>query len=202
MINADNTSPTGAPLEKKYWNSRKNSLYYSAVYQFVSVVGEGATSILDVGSADSDFINWFQWIPDRTQLNLGFKSETPPGIKRIKADFFEWYPESRYDVVLCMQVLEHIEDIGTFCEKLKATARRLVVSVPYKWRESGTPGHVHDPVDEQKLKSWMGVSPNYDLIVREPFGPSRYIAFYDIENGPSNKFPPGYAKELILKRAV
>ncbi|TQE97100.1 MAG: hypothetical protein FKY71_16290, partial [Spiribacter salinus] len=53
-----------------YWGRRKSSLYYQATFQVVSVVGDDARSVLDVGSADTDYINWFDWIPQRTQLNL------------------------------------------------------------------------------------------------------------------------------------
>jgi hypothetical protein len=54
--------------------------------------------------------------------------------------------------------------------------------VPYKWPGGTHPEHVHDPVDEKKLRNWMGRAENYSMIVREPFGSVRLIAYYDIDN--------------------
>lgn len=188
-------------LRLSYWNTRKNSLYYHAVYQVVSVVGDEAKTILDVGSADTDYINWFGWIPSRTQLNLGFKRTAPEGVDRIKADFLKWTPPQEYDVVLCLQVLEHVPDAETFCERLKSAARHLVVSVPYKWRAGGHKEHVHDPVDEAKMFGWMKRKPNHSLVVPEPFGPRRYIAYYNLEADENERIPRETSRALIAKRA-
>ena len=184
-----------------YWNSRKTNLYYQAVYQFVSVVGDDAESILDVGSAETDYINWFDWIPQRTQLNLGFRHAAPQGVNRIRADFFKWDPPHKFDVVLCLQVLEHVVEAGTFCDRLKATARQLIISVPYKWKKGAHDAHVHDPVDEDKLFGWMGRRPNHARIVHEPFGPRRLIAWYDLEGGENARIAPGAAKDRKARRA-
>lgn len=190
-----------APERKKYWKSRKAALYYQAVYQVVSAVEVDAKSILDVGSADTDYINWFDWIPQRTQLNLGFRSKTPEGVERIATDFLQWSPAQKYDLVLCLQVLEHVPEVEAFCDRLKAVARRLVVSVPYKWSEGGHKDHVHDPVDEKKLQSWMKLRPNHKLIVQEPFGPRRLIAYFDIEGGERTRIPREVTLEKIASRA-
>lgn len=185
-----------------YWEKRKASLYYQVVYQFVSVVGDAAQSILDVGSAGTEYINWFDWIPNRTQLNRGFgNAAAPEGIERITADFFDWEPPHRYDVVLCMQVLEHIVEAEKFCDRLKKAGRRLVISVPYKWRAGAHENHVNDPVDREKLRGWMGRRPNHSKVVNEPFGPSRYVCYYDLDAGEEEKIPKSIARPLILKRA-
>lgn len=191
---------TGATERRQYWRARQLALYYQAVFQVVSVVGDEASSILDVGSADTDYINWFDWIPKRTQLNLGFRSDAPAGVERIATDFLTWTPPHKYDVVLCMQVLEHVDEVEAFCAGLKVVARGLVVSVPYKWREGGTKGHIHDPVDEAKLAGWMQLKPNHWLIVPEPFGPKRLIAYYDIEGGPQTRIPRAVSRERIACR--
>src|SRR5690606_1841152 len=116
--------------KSSYWERRKHYLYYRAVYQIVSVVGKDARSILDVGSANAEYIRWFYWIERRVQLNLSFRGELE-GVERITANFLEWEPQ-RFDVTLCLQVLEHVPEVERFCERLKETAPRLVISVPYK----------------------------------------------------------------------
>lgn len=182
----------GAGSESAYWDKRRQMLYYKAIFQVVSVVGKEARSIIDIGSAETDYVSWFGWIGEKAQLNLGFTGQLP-GVERISTDFLSWEDERTFDVALCLQVLEHVPDPAAFCDRLQRTARRLVISVPYKWG-GNAPGHIHDPVDESKLQGWMGRKPNYSMIVREPFGPARLIAYYDIERGPG---APGFGLEAV-----
>jgi hypothetical protein len=181
----------------KYWNDRKHMLYYKALFQMISVVGYDARSLIDVGSSSAEYITWFGWIERRVQLNKGSFKGTLPGIERINADFFEWTPDDTYDVTLCSQVLEHVRDPRRFCDRLKSISRRLVISVPYNWRAGGTPGHVQDPVDEVKVRSWMGLKPNHQAIIREPFGPARYIAYYDLEQGERYRIPREFSRQAV-----
>lgn len=174
-------------------------LYYKALYQYVCIVGYDAKSIIDVGSASSEYLNWMQWIPSRDMLDFKI-SKKSEGIRSIEIDFFDFYTETKYDVALCCQVLEHVEDPEKFCAKLKTICKRLIVTVPYKWY-GFTPGHIHDPVDEIKLKSWMGIEPNNFQIISEPFRESRLIAYYDIEGGAS-KFEKDFMFEAIAERAI
>ncbi|MCC6001628.1 MAG: hypothetical protein JJU19_12310 [Pararhodobacter sp.] len=74
--------------------------------------------------------------------------------------------------------------------------------MPYKWRAGGHKDHVHGPVDEDKLKSWMALKPNHRLIVQEPFGPRRLIAHYDIEGGESTRIPREVTLKKIADRAM
>lgn len=184
----------------KYWQSRLESLYYRAVFQVVSVVGRDARSILDVGSGDTSYIKWFGWIDRKVQVSPKFKEQLE-GVERISADFFEWEPGERFDVTICLQVLEHVRNAAAFCERLKATTSHLVISVPYKWRAGSAKNHVHDPVDEEKLGAWMKVPANYHFIVPEPFGARRLIAYYDFENGPSHRIPREISKQAIADKA-
>lgn len=176
-------------LQQGYWNARKQYIYYQAVSHFVAIAGYDAESIIDIGSAGTDYVCWFPWIADKVMLDFKVKLPTQVGVRKIETNFLEWTPDKVYDVALCMQVLEHIPDPRLFCEKLKQVCRKLIVSVPYKWRAGGTPGHIHDPVDEIKLRDWMGLIPNNSQTVTEPFRESRLIAFYDLENGPQARFP-------------
>lgn len=185
-----------------YWAGRHDSLYYRAVYQIVAVAGDGAQSVIDIGSAETDYVTWFDWIGEKVQLNRGFTRAGPPGVRRIAADFFDWTPDKVYDIALCLQVLEHVEDARGFCDRLKATARQLVVSVPWMWPAGRVASHVHDPVDEAKLMSWMGLRPNFQMQVTEPFGPTRLIAWYDLENGPAHRIPREVSRARIAARAL
>jgi hypothetical protein len=140
-----------------YWNARRQMIYYQALYQFVCVVGRNAGSLIDIGSASAQYVDWFQWIPARYILDFRI-AKKPEGVTCIESDFLAYEPQQKFDVVLCLQVLEHVPNPAAFCAKLKSIARQLLVSVPYKWL-GNTPGHIHDPVDEKKLEGWMGSSP-------------------------------------------
>jgi methyltransferase family protein len=182
-----------------YWNARRQMIYYQALYQFVCVVGRSAESLIDVGSASAQYVEWFSWIPSRHILDFRI-AKKPEGITCIESDFLAYEPQRKFDVVLCLQVLEHVPDPSAFCAKLKSIGRQLLVSVPYKW-VGGTPGHIHDPVDEKKLKDWMGITPNNSQIVTEPFRESRLIAHFDLENGPSHRFDKSYIQDAIREQA-
>jgi hypothetical protein len=119
----------------------------------------------------------------------------------VSANFLTWTPPKKYDVVTCLQVLEHVTEAELFCDRLKAAARQLVVSVPYKWKKGWTKHHVHDPVDEDKLGGWMKRKPNHSLIVPEPFGPKRYIAYYNLEADENARIPRETSRALIAKHA-
>ena len=83
----------------------------------------------------------------------------PPGVTAIQSDFYAFDPSKLYDVALCCQVLEHVAEPRLFCDKLKTICKHLVVTVPYKWL-GNAPGHINDPVDEEKLLGWMRLTPN------------------------------------------
>ncbi len=191
----------GVLLQKRlgYWEARRHLLYYKSLFQFVSVVGYDAQSLLDVGSASADYVSWMDWIPERFILDFKIPRK-PEGITAIEIDFFEYEPENKFDVVLCCQVLEHVRDPELFCSKLKQVAKRLVITVPYKWL-GGAPGHIHDPIEQEKLLGWMHVQPNNQQVVYEPFREGRLIAYYDLENGPSQRFDKDFVFSAIANRA-
>lgn len=175
--------PDGWPIDQNgrratYWEYRRELVYYHTLANFVRLLGHDAKSLIDVGSAGCAYLAWFDWIPDRTSLDLSYPS-TVPGVKRIKHDFLTWQPEQSYDLVTCSQVLEHVPDAPAFAKKLLKIGRRVLVSVPYKWPAGSVKGHIHDPVDEAKLESWFERKPSYSLTVREPFGEERLFCFYN-----------------------
>ena len=69
----------------------------------------------------------------------------------------------------------------------------MIVSVPYKWPNVPEPtrGHVHDPVDHDKLSDWFGRPANFSIVVEEPSGHAksrRLIAIYDRDPARSFAF--------------
>lgn len=111
------------------------------------------TAVLDVGSRDCEYITLLDSFAIKHAIDLKRTPEAE-GIIGIKMDFMQFVPDRVYDLVLCLQVLEHVSEPRPFCAKLMEIGKCVVISVPYKWREGTCATHLHDPIDEAKLLSW------------------------------------------------
>jgi hypothetical protein len=123
-----------------------------------------------VGAWKTPIIERFSWIPVRDALDIA-PPYCSPTVRGIHADFFTYAPEREYDVVLCLQVLEHLNDPASFARKLFSTGRNVVISVPFLWPEGACQYHCQDPVDHDKVRSWTGREPTYSVVINE--GPAR-----------------------------
>lgn len=151
----------------KYWHRRQDFLYYQVVRILATKLAEGSDSILDVGSHGSPYLEWFADVPNRTSLDL-VEPYRADGITSVVSDFLAWEPDRRYDLVLCLQVLEHVRDAKSFARKLLRTGRIVLVSVPYRWPAGVSKNHVQDPVTIEKLVDWFGRMPDHTHLVVEP----------------------------------
>ncbi|NEP87858.1 MAG: tetratricopeptide repeat protein [Okeania sp. SIO2C2] len=168
--------------KSSYWSKREKHIYIFAIRQIIHKLGSGAGSIIDVGSNGCPYLDWFTWIPERYSIDLR-KPYKAPGIVAVTTDFLKYSPEKRFDLLTCLQVIEHVPNAEAFCHKLLETARLLVVSVPYKWPKGQTKSHIHDPVDLEKMNSWFGREPNYQNIIQEVESPCRrLICIYHTES--------------------
>lgn len=170
----------------KYWAGRKHLVYYSVIDRYVRYVGRNAKTLLDVGGT-APYIEWFDWIPTLMTLDIAqpYQSDRVVG---LKTDFYEYQPEKKFDIVLCLQVLEHLDDPKKAVDKIKQITDTAIISVPYKWdpRITAKSGHIQDPVDEKKLDSWVGQAPVVKTVVNEPFMPQwpRLVAWYHFGEKP------------------
>lgn len=101
------------------------------------------------------YLEWFDGF-ERTSIETPTRGCTIDGVRVFHSDFMDWEPDQQYDLVLCLQVLEHIPDPTPFARKLFECGRVVIVSVPYRWEAGACSEHIHDPVDERKLREWMG----------------------------------------------
>jgi hypothetical protein len=170
-----------SPLDA-YWESRKDNIYLQVVRSLVSGLGKKAASLLDVGTAGCPYLEWFPHIPNRVSVDLTRPYEAP-GVTGIKADFLLWTPPEKYQLVLCLQVLEHVRRADLFARKLLSVGGTVIISVPYKWPKGRTRSHVHDPIDEEKLVRWFRREPNFSYLCREVTADSdRLIQVYERNN--------------------
>ena len=171
---------SGQEAAQHYWSERQHSVYMQHIMALASFIGRDAKSIIDVGSNGCPYLSWFPWIDSRTSIDLN-KPFAADGITSIKMNLFEYEPDSSFDLCLCLQVLEHIPDAQAFARKLLSLSPKVLISVPYRWPispQTAAMGHIHDPVDDDKIVSWFGREPDFRLISTEASPPVRRMICY------------------------
>jgi hypothetical protein len=160
-----------------YWLARKDAVYLAAAQQICQRFCPGPRSVLDVGSNGTPILEWFRGAHRLTSVDIHRPYEAP-GIESACADFLEWAPGEHFELVTCLQVLEHVPEPERFARKLLDSGSIVVASVPYKWGKRACREHIHDPVDETKMLSWFGREPAHSQIATEPHGIRRLIQVY------------------------
>lgn len=159
-----------------YWDDRKNWNYYNRAIRLAARFAWNAEHVIEVGGGRTKMLEDITWIGDKTAIDL----ESKPAIKwanTIQGDFLKFELTRRYDLVLCLQALEHLPIPEVFMYKLFDAGKIVIVSVPYKWPQGFCPHHCQDPVDEEKLISWAGRDWLYHEIVEDK-KMKRLIAVY------------------------
>jgi hypothetical protein len=148
-------------VDDTYWQGRKDLEYYRTVHRLAARHCPDGTSLLDVGGGVGLGCRYLEWFGEFTRTSV----ETPTrdcildGVRVVHSDFADWERDCEYDLVLCLQVLEHIPDAESFARKIFESGRVVIISVPYMWKSGVCSEHVHDPVNEEKLQGWTGRSP-------------------------------------------
>ena len=169
-------------MKEEYEKKRKDLKYYSKSLEIIEKIknDNNSKSIIDIGGWAGGFIS-------RTSLEtkvcldrISKDEETIEGVELIIEDFLKW-DVKRFDIVCCMQVLEHIDDenVEKFAEKLFSISDHVVISVPYKWPKNYCKYHKQDPVDEYKLKMWTKREPTESYIIKDG-RVSRIICYYKL----------------------
>jgi hypothetical protein len=162
----------------KYWKDRNDAAYLHVVRGICDTIAPDAKTVLDVGSVGTPILEWRR---DGARRLVSIDLRRPyvaTGVESIRGDFLEYPLGEPFDLVTCLQVLEHVPDPAAFAEKLLSAGRIVVVSVPYKWPKEACSNHIHDLVDEQVMRSWFGRLPTSHYIAREPSGVSWLVQVY------------------------
>ena len=164
-------------------------MYYHYFRYIVECIGSKAESMIDVGSGNVPYLDWFDWIPKRVSIDINFPYSSA-SVEGIQGNILEMDFPEKFDICSCMQVLEHIPNPESFCARLMEMGKIVLISVPHKWPLGVCRHHVNDPVDVHSLTRWFGRKPNYHLVVREPFrsqSGERLFAIFDPAD-PERKF--------------
>ena len=164
-----------------YWDKRKDFVYLHVVRTLMDGLSASVSSAIDIGSNGCPYVTWLPDHVSKASLDR-HRPYVGEGVESIKANFLTWQAPRCYDLVTCLQVLEHVPDVKTFCDKLLEISNVLIVSVPYKWPENKNRNHIHDPVDENKMLQWFGFEPNFSYVATEVIASSeRLIQVYDAQ---------------------
>jgi hypothetical protein len=163
------------PTRRSHWKMRKHLKYYWEVVRLAGEYVPEGHALIDVGAGETDVVRAIKGFKRRVMLD-SHPIRPKRGVEIVTADFAEYQPDTEFDLVLCLQVLEHLETPEPFARKLFEIGRTVIISVPYRWPEDLWPWHLHDPVDEAKLERWTGRQPTEIRIVADER--ERMIAVY------------------------
>ncbi len=181
-------SGDGRPMQANqssntYWQARRehNRVYYGHATALAKKYAAGAASLIDVGNRGCEYVYEWDWIHDKTVLDLSdeiFRLDDT--VQKIQQDFLAWRPERQYDLVTCLQTLEHFEDPLPFIDKLHRIQKDiLLVSLPFMWPADKAPlEHKHDPIDLPTIHAWLGSEPLEQVIATERNGTQRWVGVY------------------------
>ena len=152
----------------QYWNSRSKYHYYKRVdYLLDSLINneykDSHPSIIDIGCRDTQVI--FNHRGDKTLLDIkNFYRELECqridelGITFIESSIYDYTPNTTYDIALCLQTLEHLDDPALAFQKVLGMSKYSIISLPYMWNE-GNKFHKHHYIDEKVIYEWANKEP-------------------------------------------
>ncbi|MEO3432599.1 class I SAM-dependent methyltransferase [Inquilinus sp. CAU 1745] len=114
---------------------------YARLHSLLPDIGSGKADrrVLDVGCGTKPYRKWFGPVAEYTGLDVS----AGPAVDVVVTSYETWpLPSKHFDVVLCTQVLEHVEDLNHVCSEIRRVLRpggSLIVSFPFLYNEHGKP---------------------------------------------------------------
>lgn len=147
----------------EYWERRKGLEYYKKALEFLLSIQPPPAKVLDVGAGISKGCQYLLPLP-----LLGYSvaavekkegSDRLPGVEVVFADFMSLKipPPGTFDIIICLQTIEHVQDAEGFVGKMLQMAPKLVLS----WPEDPIPckNHVREFIPAHEVRSWVGRGP-------------------------------------------
>jgi SAM-dependent methyltransferase len=137
----------GDPADRGGWYTRHDWLRIGFVLGALRPGGR----FLDVGLGAGQFINavastgWFDGVHGADPVRFNKYVELTAGIERVDVSVAELpFPDGHFDVVTCMEVLEHVPDdvfVAGLAELRRVCRGQLIMTVPFEEPEPIYAGH-------------------------------------------------------------
>src|SRR5713226_698648 len=95
------------PTYAGYWERRRDFAYYAEAIRLARVYAPAGRAVIDVGANETEVLGELDWFERRVALDLHYIA-TQPGAETVVTDFMDYESRAGFDLVLCLQVLEHV----------------------------------------------------------------------------------------------
>ena len=157
-----------------YKEKVKDYNYFKLVKNIIKILSGNNKTILDIGSANIDLMSKYPFAK-RVSVSIDGAINND-NVTGYQMDFFNFDVPEKFDVITCLQVVEHVENAKEFVQKILKSGRLCIISVPYKWEKGACKYHVQDPIDEKKMYSWSDTKPLFTFMVKD--GSYRMVMLY------------------------
>ena len=141
-----------------YWAGRKDHDLYTLTNAVAKSFFFNANSAIDVGSYIGGLICDLDWIDERVATDIHDLTQNwkeVEGVNFIAGDAFKLEFSRRFDLVISNQTIEHLERPSEFVEKLLSIGKGLILTTTFETPHGLIQGHIQDPIDMNKFKSWF-----------------------------------------------
>lgn len=158
-------TPIGSLGPKK--SDRRHLRYYDSLFYTAMQFGSKAKNAIEVGCGSDPFLQYVTWIPQKICVapyfaaynEAGKESVVRGGIQSVLADFMDYKLPNNvdtFDLLICTQVLEHVDNPKDFMQKLIRSAKISIISVPYNWNTCDFEkcGHKTHEISYNKTLEW------------------------------------------------
>lgn len=105
---------------KNWFNNPDYSFYNSIYVAMLELVGRKCFRLIDMGCGKGDFLKYLRKInPDIELYGIDLIDNQHAGINFIKGDILDDLVEDKFDVIVSLAVIEHIDNPNLFIEKIK-----------------------------------------------------------------------------------
>lgn len=159
--------------EYRYYHRR----YYMKVWEYL--LKYNPDRIMEVGAAHpllavsfASYAHKKVWVDIRNKDLCGGKMLDDFNIEHywanvLEVDMHAKYPACSFDMLICLETIEHVPEVKEFIKKLWDIAPVKVFSTPFNW--DPIPGHIHNFITPEKFVSWFPEKPKYlDIVFEEP----------------------------------
>ncbi|MBR2525685.1 glycosyltransferase [bacterium] len=148
-----------------YKEKVKDYQYFKIVKNIIKILSGNEKTILDIGSAGIDLMSEYPFKERYSVATYGAINNDR--VTGYEMDFFDFEVKEKFDVITCLQVVEHVEKAKEFVQKILKSGKLCIISVPYKWEKGACKYHVQDPIDEMKMYDWSETKPLFTFWVKD-----------------------------------